>query len=121
MIQGRVVVVAGAHPLLAPVAAELAGHGAFVAVVSIEPADGSSAALSFRADASDRAIWGRTAMHIEQQLGPVDGVVTDEVSRSVVGDVFVEDMTRRGHGGIVVVSDEDDVVAVVNRLVRMQR
>src|SRR5947209_2791724 len=81
---GRVVVVAGDAPELAEIAALAMNNGAAVAVVSAVLDVGTPASVRFRADARDRDAWERVAMHVEQHLGPVDGVVTDENSCAVV-------------------------------------
>ena len=88
--------------------------GAVVALVSPDHAI-DDVALRFRADPTEPEVWDRVAMHVEQHLGPVDGVVTDAGAAAVVTAVFAPDLRRRGHGQVVVVND-DDVASVVSRL-----
>ena len=76
--------------------------------------------MLFRAPPAQPDVWQRTAMHIEQQLGPVDAVVVDEAAASVVSAVFQPDLTRRGHGGVVVVAEHDTLTDVISRLVDTQ-
>jgi hypothetical protein len=113
---GRVVVVAGDDPELADVAALAMHHGAAVAVVSTALDDTTTATVRFRADPKDGVVWERLAMHIEQHLGPVDGVATDESSYAVVAGVFAGDLARRGHGQVIAVRGTDAVPDVVTRL-----
>jgi len=113
---GRIVVVAGETQALAVVAADAVAAGASVAVVSHTLSDDVPASLRFRANPADPAVWDRVAMHIEQHLGPVDGVATDEASYDVVSSVFAEDLVRRGHGAVVSVSDGDEPSTTLTRL-----
>jgi hypothetical protein len=113
---GRVVVVAGDDPELADVAALAMHHGAAVAVVSTALDDTTTATVRFRADPKDGVVWERLAMDIEQHLGPVDGVATDESSYAVVAGVFAGDLARRGHGQVIAVRGTDAVPDVVTRL-----
>jgi hypothetical protein len=115
-LSGRVVVVAGDAQALCAVAAAAVAAGALVAVVSRSLPDDTAATVRFRADPHDPGIWDRIGMHVEQHLGPVDGVATDAVTRAVVEQVFAADLARRGHGDVVTVSAEDDVPLVVTRL-----
>ena len=112
---GRVVVVAGEEVGLAAAADAAFRAGAQVAVVSTTLAS-TACTVRFRADPTDDSVWERVAMHVEQHLGPVDGVVTDGVAQPVVSRVFGPDLDRRGHGDIVVVAG--DPVDVVSRLAR---
>lgn len=112
---GRVVVVAGEDETLAVAAEAVSLAGAQVAVVS-STLPAVAATVRFRADPIDDSVWERVAMHVEQHLGPVDGVVTDAGAREVVAGVFGPDLARRGHGEIVVV--EGDGAEVVSRLAR---
>ena len=113
---GRVVVVAGDAPELAEIAALAMNNGAAVAVVSAVLDVGTAASVRFRADARDRDAWERVAMHVEQHLGPVDGVVTDESSCAVVDGVFAADLARRGRDAVHVVRSQEDVAAIVTHL-----
>lgn len=97
----------------------LVADGALVALVSGKPVT-SSAHACFRADPGDPNVWERVAPHVEQRLGPVDGVVTDPRCATVVEAVFRPDLDRRGHGGVVVVAPTDDLASVVNALAGTQ-
>ena len=55
-------------------------------------------------------------MHIEQHLGPIDGVVTDTAAQGTVQDVFADDLRRRGRAPVIVVGPGDDADAVVTAL-----
>lgn len=111
---GRVVVVAGHAPDLAALAADLVGAGALVAFVA--PDGGVPAAqASVRADPADSTVWERIAPHVEQRLGPVDGVVTDARSEATVRAVFGPDLVRRGHGSVLL-ADGLTVDGVVSAL-----
>jgi hypothetical protein len=112
---GRVVVVAGDRPVLAEVAAQLVAAGAFVATVSTlirVP----TAQLSFRADPGDAQVWQRVAPHVEQHLGPVDAVVTDDIRQQLLEEVFGADLRRRGHGAVIGVAPQETPGAVFSRL-----
>ena len=111
---GRVVVVAGHAPGLAALSAALVDAGALVAFVGPD-ASVPSAQASVRADPRDPAVWERIAPHVEQRLGPVDGVVTDAPTAAIVDAVFGPDFGRRGHGAVIV-GDELSVDAVVSAL-----
>ena len=113
---GRVVVVAGDDAQLAAVASALSAADANVAVVSRSLGPTSSARVRFNADPADPGAWERIAMHVEQHLGPVDGVVTDDASRSAVDAVFAVDLVRRNRPPVVVVGGDDDVDDVLTRL-----
>jgi hypothetical protein len=111
---GRVVVVAGHAPELSANATALVAAGAMVGVVSPAP-EAPDAQASVRADATDPTVWERIAPHVEQRLGPVDGVVTDAVTRPIAEQVFGPDLVRRGHG-VVLVADglsTDDLVSAL--------
>ena len=115
---GRVIVVAGADPALAHAAHLALDAGAQVAVVSTS-LQVDDATLRFRADPSDIDVWERIAMHVEQHLGPVDGVVTDERCAATVAPVFAPDLARRGHGDVVIVSADTEPGSVLTRLAHM--
>ena len=120
LLVGRVVVVAGTQPQLQQVAEAVVAAGARVAVVSPRlQVDG--AVVVFRTEPGDASVWDRVAMHVEQHLGPVDGVVTDPPAAPVVTSVFAPDIARRGHGDVVVVTADDDPVGVVTRLCGTRR
>jgi hypothetical protein len=113
---GRVVVIAGDDPVLASAGAAVVAAGAVVAVVSTS-VELVGARVRFGADAADDDVWERIAMHVEQHLGPVDGVVTDRSAAGVVTTVFGPDLARRGHGTVVVAYDGLAAEEVVSRLV----
>jgi len=114
-VLGRVIVVAGEDPALEGVAAAAVAAGASVAVVSRTLPGDVPATVRFRADPADRGVWDRVAMHVEQHLGPVDGVATDAGHRSVIDAVFGADLARRGHGTIVT-ADGEPADALLTRL-----
>ena len=114
--QGWVVVVAGDDPVLAGVAQASADAGAAVGLVSKELGDETPSSVRFRADPGDRDVWVRIAMHVEQHLGPVDGVVTDASSHAIVEEVFAVDLARRGRSPVIVVGPADVPTAVVTAL-----
>lgn len=114
-LTGRVVVVAGDDRLLVAVARSAAAAGALVAVVA--PSRPTlPGALCFRADPADTEAWSRIAPHVEQRLGPVDAVVTDARTAAACEAVFGQDLRRRGHGAVVVVTADDDEAGVLSRL-----
>lgn len=115
---GRVVVVAGNDASLGGIAAAVAGAGARVAVVSATLPRDDAVDIWFRADPADRDIWDRVAMHVEQHLGPVDGVVTEQAAADVVRSVFGTDLARRQRPDVVVVESTDSVGYTVTRLLR---
>ena len=102
-LNGWVVVVAGEDGALADAAGATLAAGASVGVVSTGLAEQTPASVRFRADPGDPGAWERIAMHIEQHLGPIDGVVTDASSYRVVNDVFALDLSRRGRSPVVIV------------------
>lgn len=114
---GHVFVVAGVDADLPEVADALADAGAFVALV-FPMRVATRAAAAIVADPTDGSTWERAAPHIEQRLGPVDGVVTDARTADPIANVFTPDLRRRGHGGVVVREESDDVSAVMERLAR---
>jgi hypothetical protein len=116
LLVGRVFVIAGDEKKLALLAAEALHAEARVAVVSRTLPASTEATVRFTADPRDPDAWERIAMYVEQHLGPVDGVVTDEQSRVVVEAVFGPDLARRGRGAVRVVLPEDDVEALVTQL-----
>jgi hypothetical protein len=111
---GRVVVVAGHAPTLASLAAALVDAGALVAFVAPN-ASAPTADAQVHADPADPQVWERIAPHVEQRLGPVDGVVTDAATRPTVEAVFGPDLLRRGHGAVLV-GDDLPAEAVVSAL-----
>ena len=115
---GRVLVVAGDNAGLTGVAAWALAAGAKVAVVSRTLERTTEATVRFNADPRDSGVWERIAMHVEQHLGPVDGVVTDDSSHATIDAVFGADLARRGRGGVLVVHSGDDPDRVVTLLAR---
>ena len=120
-LAGRVVVVAGERPELASVVAAAAAGGALVAVVSRTLGDDIQADVRFRADPTDPAVWDRVAMHVEQHLGPVDGVVTDAEAVDAVTATFATDLARRGHGAVVVAGQDEPGERVLSRSLGTRR
>jgi hypothetical protein len=115
MLAGRVFIVAGRGEPFATVARQLAAAEALVAIVSADAADVEVAA-HFRADHADPDVWGRVVPHVEQRLGPIDAVVTDESGRPVAERLVGPDLERRGHGAVVVVDPGTDADSVVRSL-----
>jgi hypothetical protein len=102
-LSGWVVVVAGEHTGLGDVSRAASAAGAAVGLVSSDLGDDIPASVRFHADPEDSQAWSRIAMHIEQHLGPVDGVVTDEPAYATVQQVFAADLARRGRAPVFVV------------------
>jgi hypothetical protein len=121
VVLGRVVVVAGSGDRLEPVCRHLVSDGAMVAYVSKTVDRELTASLIFRADPGDPSVWPRIRMHIEQQLGPVDAVIVDEAAADVLLPFFQSDLSRRGHGGVVIVGSTDTDGDVLSRLADTQR
>ena len=115
-LNGWVVVVAGEGGVLVDAARAIVSAGASVGVVSTSLDGETPCSVRFRADPGDPDAWGRIAMHIEQHLGPVDGVVTDAPSHQVVNEVFAVDLARRGRRPVIVVSPGESASAVVTVL-----
>jgi len=128
-LAGYVVVLAGDAAVQG---AELLRRGVLLAVVTTDPAavralelvaaDSPTAMLlAYRADPGDPATWERLAPHIEQRVGPVDAVVCDRPALDVVRSTFEADLRRRGHGDVVPLTDEADLVSTVDRLLHHRR
>jgi len=115
-LDGWVVVVAGEDSVLADAARATLDAGAAVGVVSTGLDEQTPASVRFHADPGDQGAWERIAMHIEQHLGPVDGVVTDASSYRVVADVFDVDLSRRRRTAVVVVGPGAPADTVVTAL-----
>src|SRR4051812_44998549 len=113
-LTGLVVVVAGSTPFFAELARAITTCGALVATLA--PQRDESLALAYKGDPLDAGAWSRIAPHVEQRLGPVDLVACDTSTRPVVEPVFGPDLRRRGHGGVVVLRDEDGIAAAVTTL-----
>jgi len=115
-LSGWVVVVAGDDPALCEVARAALAAGAAVGVVSAHLVDETPASVRFRADPHDADAWQRIGMHIEQHLGPIDGVVSDASAHRTVQQVFDADLRRRGRASAVVVGPADSADAIVTAL-----
>lgn len=115
-ITGRVLVVAGDDPILDDVVRVATDAGGRVAVVSAA-LSGDAATVRFRAAADDPAVWERVAMHVEQHLGPIDGVIADGNCLTTVTQVFEADLRRRRHGAVVVADATADPSALVSHAV----
>lgn len=116
VLTGRVFIVAGSGSRLGEVADALVAAHALVAVVGSIPVS-SEVAAHFHADPADEAVWERVVPHVEQRLGPVDGVITDQASR-VIGERMVgPDFGRRGHGAVIAIEDTSDVEEILRSLV----
>jgi hypothetical protein len=120
-LAGRVVVVAGERPELSAVIDAAVAAGASVAIVSRTLGADLEGDVRFRADPTDPAVWDRVAMHVEQHLGPVDGVVTDADAASVVLATFDADLARRGHGAVVVAGPDERAEDVLSRSLDTRR
>ncbi|MBV9291604.1 MAG: hypothetical protein JO222_04075 [Frankiales bacterium] len=112
-LEGFVVLVAGDDPALTEVGGFLIGCGAFVAFVS-QRRRLESAQVSFAADPADPAVWERAVPHVEQRLGPIDGVVTDTSIAAVV-EPYVADTFAQRHRGPVV-QFAGDIAAALTQL-----
>ena len=115
MLAGRVFVVAGRGETFTAVARRLTAGDALVGLVSTDAAVPEVAA-HFRADHADRDVWERVVPHVEQRLGPIDAVVTDEVGGPIAEQLVGPDLRRRGHGAVVVVPHEADADSVLRML-----
>jgi len=120
VLPGRVVVVAGVESTVGPIAAALHAAGAKVALVADAATSRPDITVHFRADPSSAAVWRRVSMHVEQHLGPVDAVVADSTAAANVRTVFADDLRRRGHGDVVVVTPHDDPNDVVTKVAGTQ-
>ena len=120
-LAARVVVVAGERPELASVVAAGVAAGASIAIVSRTLGDDLDGDVRFRADPTDLAVWDRVAMHVEQHLGPVDGVVTDAEAVDVVTATFATDLARRGHGAVVVAGPGEPAEQALRRSLGTRR
>ena len=112
---GHVVVVAGAAEELVELARRLVDAGSIVALVH-PTSRCDTAAASVRADPTDVAVWDRVLPHVEQRLGPIDAVVTDEAAAATVGAVAVPELRRRGRGDAVVLGPGETAGELLNRL-----
>ena len=115
MLVGRVFIVAGCGGTFTSVARLLAADGALVALVTTdEPVPEVGA--HFRADPADPDVWSRMVPHVEQRLGPIDAVVTDESAAALAEERVGPDLRRRGHGSVVVVPPGTDADSVLRTL-----
>lgn len=115
MLAGRVFIVAGRGAVFEAVAQALVAGDAAVALVTTD-APVARVAAHFRADHADPGVWERVVPHVEQRLGPIDAVVTDESGRASAERLVGPDLLRRGHGAVVVVEDGSDAETVVRTL-----
>ena len=106
-VLGQIVVVAGRDKRLAALAADLLAAGALVAFVD-DNRSLPDAPVSVRADPADERVWARVAPHVEQRLGPIDVVITDDACARVVEPVFAADLLRRGRPPVRVLAADDD-------------
>ena len=116
MLAGHVFIVAGSEPKLGEIADALTTAGALVAVVGpLAPI--MDVATHFRTDPTDRQVWERVVPHVEQRLGPIDGVVADHATHTL-GEEFVgPDLCRRGHGAVIAVDGGAAVDDVLRKLI----
>jgi hypothetical protein len=115
-LHGRVVVVAGNDPVLGDVSRAAMAAGAAVGLVSSALDDSVAATVRFRVDPREPDPWWRIAMHIEQHLGPIDGVVTDASAHGTVFDVFEPDLRRRGRAPVIIAGPNDNPDVVLTAL-----
>ena len=113
---GRVYLVAGEASILGAVANELAADGALVGLVSLDLVAVETAAR-FRADPTDPHVWERVVPHVEQRLGPIDGVLTDGRCAALAEQYVGADLRQRGHGAVIPVGPDDDADVVLRKLV----
>ena len=116
MLTGRVFIVAGSGATLGNVADALVTAQALVAVVGSVPVSAEVAA-HFHADPADESVWQRVVPHVEQRLGPIDGIVTDEAAHAIGERLVGPDFGRRGHGAVIAVGDASDVEGILRMLV----
>lgn len=112
---GRVFVVAGQASALLEVATALTRQGALVALISMHT-DADEVAAHFRADPTDPGVWDRAVPHVEQRLGPIDAVITDEKARPVADRLVAADLARRGHGAVVTIGKDTTAEEVLRTL-----
>jgi hypothetical protein len=105
---GRVYVVAGARACVEPLATALLRRGALVAVVSGDRTD-VDAPVVLHADPSDVAVWERAGPHVEQRLGPIDGVAADAAALPATVARFADDLRRRRRPPVVALDAEFSV------------
>lgn len=115
---GRVFIVAGAGARLGDVADALVNAQALVAVVGSIPV-AAAVAAHFHADPADETVWDRVVPHVEQRLGPIDGVITDGAVHAIGERVVGPDLSRRGHGAVVAIDNSSDVESILRRLAGM--
>jgi hypothetical protein len=113
-----VFIVAGGGETFTEVARLLVADDALVAIVTTDAVP--EVAAHFRADPADPDAWGRMVPHVEQRLGPIDAVVTDESSRALAESLVGPDLLRRGHGAVIVVDPGEDAETVVRTLADRQ-
>jgi hypothetical protein len=113
---GRVFIVAGSGSKLGNVADALVTAQALVAVIGPIPVT-TEVAAHFHADPANEDVWERVVPHVEQRLGPIDGVVTDEAAHAIGERMVGADFDRRGHGAVIAVDESGDVERVLRLLV----
>lgn len=115
MLEGRVFIVAGSGETFTDLARLLIADHALVAVITTD-AEVPEVAARFRADHADPGVWERVVPHVEQRLGPIDAVVTDELGHPTAERLVGPDLLRRGHGAVVVVGPGTDPDSVLRTL-----
>jgi len=115
VLAGRVFIVAGRGETFTDVARLLVADDAHVAIVTTDAAVPEVAA-HFRADPADPDVWSRMVPHVEQRLGPIDAVVTDESGGPIAERLVGPDLQRRGHGAVLVAGPDADPDEIVKRL-----
>jgi len=115
VLAGRVFIVAGSDARLGGVANALVAAQALVAVVGSIPVD-TAVAAHFHADPADEAVWQRVVPHVEQRLGPIDGVITDGAAQAIGERLVGPDLSRRGHGAVIAIDDNSDVESTLRTL-----
>jgi NAD(P)-dependent dehydrogenase (short-subunit alcohol dehydrogenase family) len=114
--EGRVFIVAGRGETFTGVARRLVADGALVAVITTDE-EVPDVAARFRADHTDPDVWDRVVPHVEQRLGPIDAVLTDQLGYPTAERLVGPDLLRRGHGAVVVVPPEADADSVLRTLI----
>jgi len=112
---GRVFVVAGSAPVFGAIADALVAADAAVALVG-RVTTANDPAAHFRADPGDAAVWERVVPHVEQRLGPIDGVLTGAECHDIAESLVAPDLARRGHGAVISVADNDEANGVLRSL-----
>jgi NAD(P)-dependent dehydrogenase (short-subunit alcohol dehydrogenase family) len=125
-LAGHVVVLAGSA---ARAGIELMSRGVLLAAVTddrdvVDELERTAAEhpetmlLSYCTDPTDPAVWQRVAAHIEQRVGPVDAVLCAADDADLLEATFGDDLRRRGHGAVIVLSAGMDPAAALHRHLR---